>query len=60
MNFRYLAAACSVVSGITQAKQSDTLFAVGDDWQAIYRFSGAQIRSPPLSMKTLVKVIAAI
>ncbi len=60
MNFRISAAARSVVSGITQAKQSDDVVAVGDDWQAIYRFSGAQMSLPPLSMKTLVKAIAVI
>lgn len=43
MNFRISAAARSVVSGITQANSQTTLFAVGDDWQAIYRFSGAKM-----------------
>ncbi len=60
MNFRISRRARSVVSGITQAKQSDDVVRLGDDWQAIYRFSGAQMSLTTLSMKTLVKVIAAI
>ncbi|MGU0160432.1 hypothetical protein ACVXHB_08460 [Escherichia coli] len=49
-----------MLAALRKQNSQTTLFAVGDDWQAIYRSSGAQRRSPPLSMKTLVKAIAVI
>lgn len=50
----------ALLAALRKQNSQTTLFAVGDDWQAIYRFSGAQCRSPPLSMKTLVKANVVI
>ena len=42
----------ALLAALRKQNSQTTLF-VGDDWQAIYRFSGAQCRSPPLSGNTL-------
>ncbi|MCV6037808.1 UvrD-helicase domain-containing protein, partial [Escherichia coli] len=33
----------SLLAALRRQNSQTTLFAVGDDWQAIYRFSGAQL-----------------
>ncbi|MCV5978500.1 UvrD-helicase domain-containing protein, partial [Escherichia coli] len=37
----------SLLAALRRQNSQTTLFAVGDDWQAIYRFSGAQLSLTP-------------
>lgn len=50
----------ALLSALRAQNKHTSLFAVGDDWQAIYRFSGAQLSSPRPSTTILGKAIAAI
>ncbi len=50
----------ALLSALRAQNKHTSLFAVGDDWQAIYRFSGAQLSSRRPSITILGKAIAAI
>lgn len=43
MSFRIFPQRAALLAALRQQNSQTTLFAVGDDWQAIYRFSGAQL-----------------